>query len=126
MHEGLSGLIIRVLGDGTTSQGKMTGPHSASRRAQPPDGAAAQCDVTDHHSTYGRKPNGQCSKCKKTYPNTSERHQPNRESAPAYATHGNSAGRKYDAVSPVADCNPAFSGKGFTAFYTIETDMNQW
>ena len=91
VHEGLSGSIICVLGDGTASQSKMTGQHRASRCAQPTDSAATECYVTDRRSPHGRKSHGQSPKCKKTYPEPAERHQPNREGATAYASHGNSA-----------------------------------
>src|SRR6202044_2297405 len=93
-HEGLSGSIICVFGDGTTSQGKMTGHHRASRRTQPADGTTTEGNVTDRRSTHGRISHGHSPKCKQTYPESAESEQPNRKSAHAYASHGNSARRK--------------------------------
>src|ERR1022692_899938 len=126
VHEGLSGLIIRVFGQGATSLGKMTGQCRASRRAQPADGAAAEGDITDRRPTHGRESQAQSSKCKQTYPEPADRQQPNREATAAYATHRNSAEGKYDSVSLGANCNPSFGGQRFTILYTIEPNMEQW
>ena len=73
VHEGLSGLIIRVCGQSGSSEGKMMGQCGTSRSTQPADGTATECDITDRPSTYGRNSQAHSSECQETCPEPSKR-----------------------------------------------------